>query len=420
LYPKIENMHDLKKLFDKKLGFGSLRLPYFRGRISDIDVEQCKKMVDIFLENGFRYFETAYTYQDGKNERAFKRFLTSRYPRDKYLIAGKLPIHNVHTKSQCFDFFSKSLSNCGVDFFDFYLLHNVGYETYKRIEMLGVFDFLYSLKQKNLAKHVGFSFHDTAEVLNDILLKHYKNIDFIQLQLNYLDWESPIIQSRKCYEIGRQFKIPIFVMEPVKGGHLAEIPSKCADKFIRKNPEVSIASWAIRYVASLEGVVMVLSGMSNIEQLEDNVSYMKDFTPLSPSEIEVINDVAAILKNNSDIQCVSCGYCEPTCPKNIPIPKLLSLYNSQQIAGRYYERLCYEKGKASECIDCGKCESLCPQKIDIRLYLSKLADRFETPLFKRILIKIKTELIILLKTIRIYNFIGTVYWKVRKVLVSIF
>ncbi len=402
-------MHDLEKLFDKKMGFGSLRLPYLGDRKSNIDVEQCKKMADIFLENGFRYFETAHTYQDGKNEGAFKEFLTSRHPRNTYLIAGKLPVHDVRTKSQCFDIFTKSLKNCGVDFFDFYLLHNVGYETYKRMEMLGVFDLLDSLKQKNLAKYVGLSFHDTAEVLKEILLKYHKNIEFIQLQLNYLDWESPVIQSRKCYEICRQFKIPIFVMEPVKGGYLAVLPRESADKFIRKNPEASIASWAMRYVASLEGVVMVLSGMSNIEQLKDNVSYMKDFIPLSSSESEVVNDVATNLKNNSDIQCVACGYCEPACPKNIPISKLLSFYNSRQVAGRYYERLCYGKGKASECTQCGQCENSCPQKIEIRLYLSKLADRYEAPVLKKTVRIIIAEICTLLKTVGIYNFVRTVY-----------
>ena len=369
----------------KKLGLGCMRLPLLDPENPrSIDKEQLNQMVDMLIEKGFTYFDTAYMYHKYYSELFMKEALVQRHSRSSFTLTDKLPLYYIKEQSDCERIFNEQLEKCGVEYFDYYWLHNIKTDTYETVKKFNCFDFIQDKKDKGLVKHIGFSFHDSPELLDKILTKN-PQVEFVQLQLNYIDWDNPTIQSRKCYEVARKHGKEIIVMEPIKGGTLAKLPKEAEDILKAVRPDMSIASWAIRFVASLPGIKMVLSGMSNMEQLMDNISYMENFEPLSKKELAAIGEVIDIINKHTAIPCTSCRYCVDGCPMNIPIPEYFTLYNSEEFAlnkdfsihAAYYDNLIEKYGKASACIECGQCESACPQHLPIRDYLKKVANAFE-------------------------------------------
>ena len=370
----------------KKLGFGLMRLPRLNPNDEgSIDLEQTKQMVDIFLQRGFTYFDTAWMYCAFKSENAVKDVLTSRHPRESYTLATKLHAAYIHSLDDRDAIFNTQREKTGVDYFDYYLLHDMGAEHYEIYKKYDCFAWIAEKKRQGLIKHMGFSFHDTAEVLDKILTEH-PEMEFVQLQINYLDWDSEGVQSRKCYEVATKHGKPVIVMEPVKGGTLAKLPA-AAEKLLRAtNPEASVPSWAVRFAAGLPNVKMVLSGMSSTEQLLDNTGFMQDFVPLTQQEQAVIAQVVDTINASIAIPCTGCAYCTEGCPMHIAIPKYFSLYNAdlQELKdkdftsqGAYYDNLTLKFGKASDCIACGQCESVCPQHLPIIENLKRVAKQFE-------------------------------------------
>lgn len=365
-----------------KLGFGLMRLP-----IKDdvIDMEQMKKMVDRFLEEGFCYFDTAYGYHNGESEKAIKEALVDRYPREKYLLATKLPAWaGAKSKEEAEQMFYTSLERTGAGYFDFFLLHNLGEGRSHYFDDYDIWSFLAERKKEGLIKHLGFSMHDKADVLDEILSAH-PEMEFVQLQINYADWEDPTIESRKCYEVARKHGKPVIIMEPVKGGTLANPPKEVADVLKQANPTASPSSWAIRFAASLDGIITVLSGMSNLEQMEDNLSYMKAFAPLSEEERKAVEKAREIYNSFPKVPCTACAYCMKGCPQNIAIYgsfqayNISSMYGDLKSARNKYTWNTDGQGrkKASACISCGKCEQVCPQHIAIREELKKVVETLE-------------------------------------------
>lgn len=373
----------------KKLGFGTMRLPKLSESAADIDHGQVRRMIDTYLEKGFSYFDTAYMYHEGASELAVREDLVLRHPRDSFLLADKLPTMRLTQVSDMQRIFDEQRTKCGVDYFDYYLLHNLNPRFYKIAEELDAFSFIQQKKQQGGASNIGFSFHGGADLLDEILSK-YSFFDFVQLQINYLDWEHAVIQSRRCYEVARKHNKPIIVMEPVKGGTLATLPNDAEVIMKSYAPDVSLASWAIRYAASLEGVMMVLSGMSSYDQLCDNIGYMENFQPLSGWEMRIIKQVQTILYKSTSIPCTGCAYCTEGCPAGLNIPELFSIYNNDLKAaaaekkGETLEldmppKEAYAKQtvKASECIGCKQCETQCPQSLPVAELLEAVARRYE-------------------------------------------
>ena len=370
----------------KKLGFGLMRLPLTNpDEASSIDVEQVKEMVDAFIQNGFTYFDTAWMYCGFQSECAAKEALVDRYPRDSFTLADKLHAGYIKTREDRDKIFNEQLRKTGVEYFDYYLLHDIGVDHYKIYQELDCFTWLKEKKEQGLVRHIGFSFHDSAKMLDQVLTEH-PEVEFVQLQLNYLDWDSEGVQSRKCYETAVKHGKPVIVMEPVKGGTLAKVPERAERMFKEYHPDMSVPSWAIRFAASNEHVMMVLSGMSNMEQLQDNMSYMADFQPLNEEEQEIIRKAVEIINSGIEIPCTGCSYCTEGCPQNIAIPKYFSLYNADlqeceekgwKPQGEYYDRLTKTFGKASDCVECGQCESVCPQHLPVIRHLKEVAARFE-------------------------------------------
>lgn len=370
----------------KKLGFGLMRLPRLDpNNEGSIDLEQTKQMVDTFLQRGFTYFDTAWMYCAFKSENAVKDALTSRHPRESYTLATKLHAAYIHSLDDRDAIFNTQREKTGVEYFDYYLLHDVGVEHYEIYKKYDCFAWIAEKKRQGLIKHMGFSFHDTAEVLDKILTEH-PEMEFVQLQINYLDWDSEGVQSRKCYEVATKHGKPVIVMEPVKGGTLAKLPAAAEALLRQADPGASIPSWAVRFAASLPNVKMVLSGMSSTEQLLDNTGYMQDFVPLTQQEQAVIAQAVGIINASIAIPCTGCAYCTEGCPMHIAIPKYFSLYNAEMqelkekdftSQGTYYDNLTLKFGKASDCIACGQCESVCPQHLPIIENLKRVAKQFE-------------------------------------------
>ena len=356
-----------------KLVFGLMRLPKIGNKI---DIEQTKKMVDMFMDAGLTYFDTAYVYDGGESEKAAKLALVDRYPRESYTLCTKLCAWmGAHDEKSAKQQFYTSLERTGAGYFDYYLLHALKRDNYKKYDEYHIWDFVKEQKAKGLIKYFGFSFHGDPRLLEELLTDH-PDVDFIQLQLNYADWENPGVASRECYEIARRHGKSITVMEPVKGGALANPVTEVKDILKEANPDMSYASWAIRYVASLDGIITVLSGMSNIEQMADNLSYMKEFKPLTEEEQAVILKAQAALNKDKSIPCTACHYCTDGCPMNIPIPEIFAVMNKNGSKEDYLAAT-EGRGKASDCIECGQCESACPQGIDVIAKLKVCAEKFE-------------------------------------------
>ncbi|MBC5688504.1 aldo/keto reductase [Mediterraneibacter sp. NSJ-55] len=365
-----------------KLGFGLMRLPM---KDNAIDIEQTKAMVDRFLEEGFYYFDTAYGYNNGESEKAIKKALVDRYPREKFMLATKLPAWaGAKNREEAEQMFYTSLERTGAGYFDFYLLHNLGEQRTHFFDDYDIWNFLAEKKKEGLIKHLGFSMHDKAEVLDEILTAH-PEMEFVQLQINYADWEDPTIESQKCYEVARKHQKPIIIMEPVKGGTLANPPKEVTEVLRQANPKASPSSWAIRFAASLDGVITVLSGMSNMEQMEDNLSYMKEFQPLTTEEQKTVETAREIFNAFPKVPCTACAYCMKGCPQHIAIYGSFQAYNIYSMYGdlggarnKYtWNTDGHGWKKASACIACGKCEKVCPQHISIREELKKVAAALE-------------------------------------------
>lgn len=374
-------MSELTKEMPKKLGFGCMRLPVTDGSTENINDAAFCEMIDSYIEQGFKYFDTAYPYHNGRSEEAVGRCLVQRYARDRFFLASKMPVWLVKEYADYGKYFEEQLKKCQVEYFDFYLLHAMNKDRVKEAENLGGFQFVQSMKAEGKIRHIGFSFHDKADVLDEILTNH-PEMEFVQLQINYYDWESENVQSRKCYEVAKKYGVPVIVMEPVKGGTLANMTGRPAEILKELSPEASFASYAIRYAASLENVMLVLSGMSDEQQLIDNTAYMREFRPLDERERAAIARVVEELAAMPTIACTKCRYCVEGCPKKIPIPDVFEDYNMTVQFGinetnrGSYRRHTADGGSADVCIRCGKCEGQCPQHLPIRDLLVKVAETF--------------------------------------------
>ncbi len=369
----------------KKLGFGMMRLPMLnRESNRNVDIYSANMMVQDFIYNGFTYFDTAYMYHTYTSELVVKDTLVRHNPRRSFLLADKMPTMFLKCKEDLPRIFEEQLVKCGVDYFDNYMMHCIDESNYdSKAQAFGGFEFIAEKKAEGLVRNIGFSFHGDAQLLDRVLTDH-PEVDFVQLQINYLDWDDETIQSGKCYETARRHGKKIIVMEPVRGGSLINIPESAKLLFKSYAPDMSVASWAIRFAASLPGVEMVLSGMSNKEQLYDNMSYMKDFKPLCKEEYDIIDKARKIIRGAVEVPCTSCRYCvDAVCPMNIEIPKIFTLYNADKLDGASgerkseYKKLIETTGAASSCIGCANCEGACPQHIEIRKFLAAAAGHFE-------------------------------------------
>ena len=371
----------------KKLGFGLMRLPLTDpNNDAKVDVEQVKRMVDLFMEKGFTYFDTAIMYNGFASQRVAKEALVDRYPRDSFTLATKLHNAFFHSFEDRDRVFNEQLEQTGAGYFDYYLIHGIEAGSYLHYEKYDCFNWLLDKKAKGLVKHAGFSFHDTPELLDEILTK-YPQMEFVQLQINYLDWESEWIHSRKVYEIACRHGKPVIVMEPVKGGTLAKVPAEAEALLKAREPELSVPSWAIRFAASLDNVMMVLSGMTTEAQMRDNLSFMEDFKPLTEDEKALTQRVAEIINAQIAVPCTGCSYCTEGCPMQIPIPKYFSLYNEDMrenleekgwtVNFSNYGNLANQFGRARDCIGCGQCESVCPQHLPIIEKMKEVSAHFD-------------------------------------------
>ena len=362
----------------KKLGFGLMRLPT---KGNDIDIEAVKEMADRFIAEGGDYFDTAYPYHEGKSEGAFKQAVADRYPRESYRLADKMPVWRIDEKADISRIFAEQLANTGVEYFDNYLIHAISDDRMDRINELDLFGFLKGLKDSGRAKHIGFSFHGTPALLKQ-LLESYPFVEFVQLQINYIDWEDHTsVCSSECYDIARSAGKEVIVMEPVRGGLLAKLPQKVEAEFKAADSGRSIASWAVQFASSLDGLLVMLSGMSDMEQLNDNIATVKSLKKADKAEYDVIKRAADILNSYERIPCTHCEYCVEGCPVGIKIPDVLAALNTSKM----YENP--EKAKqsylfsktepAGSCIACGQCEGVCPQHIGIIGALAEASRLFD-------------------------------------------
>lgn len=362
----------------KMLGFGCMRLPMDGDKI---DIEQFKKMVDVFMANGFNYFDTAHIYHDGESEKAIRKAVSSRYPRESFILTDKLTTNCFNKQEDIRPLFKQQLKDSGVDYFDFYLMHSQDAAIYEKFRRCNAYETALEMQKEGKFRHFGISFHDKAEVLEQIL-KDYPQIEAVQIQFNYLDYGDPAVDSKRVYEVCEKYGKAVIVMEPVKGGNLVNLPEKAQGILDSLNSGMSNASYAIRFAASFPNMFMVLSGMSDLAQINDNMSYMKDFKPLDEKEMQAVNDVRKAFSEINLIPCTACHYCTSGCPMNISIPELFSCYNHKVNfhdwnQDYYYAQITRDGGKSSECIECGQCEGICPQHLEIIRLLKDVSGEFE-------------------------------------------
>ena len=369
----------------KQLGFGCMRLPLLDPKDpTSFDHDQICQLFDAFLAGGGTYFDTAYTYHGYQGELEVRRALVERHPRHTFQLISKLPLRDFTDRADMERIFQEQMERCGVDFFDGYLLHNMGTNVYRRCCEHGGFDFVRQKKAEGRIGSIGMSFHDKPELLEEILERYGEGIDFLQLQINYSDWEEPSVQSRRCLELARRYEKPVVVMEPCKGGALINLPEDAAELLRREGNGSSLAAWALRFAASQEGVGVVLSGMNALEQIADNLSVFSPFRPLNQEEEALILKAGELVNANTAAACTGCGYCTHGCPKHIPIPQFLSLYNAalrnpatMSNQSVYYNNLSLATAKAGDCIGCGQCEAACPQHLPVIGYLKELSNLFD-------------------------------------------
>ncbi|MBO4312285.1 MAG: aldo/keto reductase [Desulfovibrionaceae bacterium] len=367
-----------------RLGFGFMRLPLLDKSVqTSFDYGLLNSLVDTFLEKGFSYFDTALTYHETRSEEALRKALVERHPRERFAVASKLPPRIIREESDQERYFSAQLERCGVEWFDAYLLHNIGLSAYKNACHFDSFGFVQRKKEQGMIRRIGMSFHDTPELLDEILSAH-PELDFVQLQINYLDWENECVQSRRCYEVARRHKLPIVVMEPCKGGNLAQVPQEAEALLKARDANASVPSWAFRFAGSLPGVETVLSGMNAMPQLLDNASVFVDFKPLDEDDLAILRQVSDIINAEKAVPCTGCRYCVAGCPQHIAIPEYFSLYNNarRSVTQRssllsYYLNLTSRFGRAGDCQACGACQKACPQHIDIPSFLKEVSATFD-------------------------------------------
>lgn len=371
----------MKRFFDevkKNFGFGCMRLPMKNG---EVDYDEFSKMVDYFIGNGFNYFDTAHGYVGGKSETALRECLTSRYPREAYILTDKLSTHHFNTREEIRPLFESQLAACGVEYFDFYLVHAQDANIFEKYKKLHAYETAIEFKKEGRIKHLGISFHDKADVLDRILTEH-PQIEVVQIQFNYVDYNDPSVESLKCYKVCEKHGKPVIIMEPVKGGSLVNLPEP-AMKILGDLHGGSPASYAIRFAASFQNVMTVLSGMGNMDMMMENVGFMKDFVPLNDIEKKAIEQVCEIFRSQNLIPCTACRYCMEQCPQHISIPDLFACLNAKKQfknwnTDYYYENIHTKNGgRASDCIKCGKCEQICPQHLEIRKLLVEVAKEFD-------------------------------------------
>ena len=354
-----------------KLGFGCMRL-----KMADdvVDYEECNRMVDAFIDAGFNYFDTAHGYIDGKSETAVRDCLAARYPREAYVLANKLSSWYFEKEEDILPLFETQLQQCGVTYFDVYLFHCLNRETYPKHKACNSFETVRRLKEQGKIRHIGMSFHDTADML-DTILSEQPDIEVVQLQINYLDYDDPGVQSKACYDVAVKHGKKVIVMEPVRGGQLVNLPQKAADVFDRLGGG-SYASYALRYAASFPQVCMVLSGMGDMQMMQDNIATFTAFVPLTATEKEATDRARAYIREAKQIPCTKCNYCAEVCPQHVPISELFATYNqvlgAKITADAAKEAFPKDLPAATECIQCGKCSDICPQSIDVKGYIEKI------------------------------------------------
>ena len=381
----------LEEIIMTKLGMGMMRLPLVdENDQTSIDMEQVNKMVDLYMDAGFNCFDTAFVYHEGVGEAAFRESVVKRYPRESFKISTKLPLFVITEESQLEPLFAQQLENCGVDYFDYYMLHNVSGFTENAWKNVDLYSFIQKKKEEGYIKHIGISTHGNAEFLEEILFER-PELEFVLLQINYLDWDDEGIDSRKCWEVARKYNKKVMIMEPYKGGFLADVPQE-AEKLMKDyNPDRSVVSWAMRFVANIDDVCVVYTGASNFEQLESNIEEFKNADPLNDEELAILDEVSEIINSNITVDCTKCRYCVDSCTEEIDIAKIFDLYNKHKLLekddwtqfGNAY--LNYSKldgvGIASDCIECENCIEECPQQINIPEVLKDVAKTFETEIY---------------------------------------
>ena len=374
-----------------KLGMGMMRLPLLdENDVTSIDYDQVFKMVDLYMESGFNHFDTAFVYHEGVGEEALRKSVVERYPRESFTISTKLPLFVITEESQLEPIFKQQLENCGVDYIDYYLLHNVSGFTENAWKNVDLYSFIQKKKEEGFIKHIGLSTHGNAEFLEGLLSNH-PELEFVLLQINYLDWEDEVLESRKCLEVATKYGVPVMIMEPYKGGFLADVPQE-AEKLMKEyNPDRSIVSWAMRFVANLDNVSLVFTGASTLEQLENNIDEFKNADPLNDEELVILEKVSEIINSNITVNCTKCRYCVESCSSEIDIPRLFDIYNKHKMIGgddwtqHGNAYLNYSKlpnvGIASDCSECDICIAECPQQINSPEVLKDVAKTFETEVY---------------------------------------
>ena len=370
--------------YKSKFGFGCMRLPLTdENNPSSVDQELFNQMVDRYMEKGFNYFDTSYAYHGGVSETAIRKAVVERYPRESFQICDKMPTWALTSEEDNDKFVNEMLERLAIDYFDVFFIHNINVPWLKLAEKCNTFEYIKKMKENGVARKIGFSFHDDSKLLKKVLDKYGDFLEIAQLELNYLDWDDPSIEARKCYELCVEHGLDVYVMEPLKGGVIVNLPDEIKNDFEEFNPDKSIASFAIRFCASLDNVKMVLSGMSKMSDLDDNIDTYENFEPLTDNESEFLENMALKLREKVAVPCSECGYCIDACPEMIPIPEYFNIYNTSKnqpqsnIYRLYYDKLGDEKVPASECTYCGTCIEHCTQKIDIPEELEKLCEHFE-------------------------------------------